>query len=154
VRTIPVIGNGDVRTVADAARMLEETGCAGVSIGRGALANPWIFRQLAAWEATGSWPAAGSFDERLALFRRQLELRIAQLGPERAIPSIRPTAHWHLKAMRVPAALRNRYQQARTEAEAARVLAEIEEHGPQGAARNGTLPDLAIPVPRGPVEHW
>ena len=53
--SIPVIGNGDVRTVADAARMLTETGCDGVSIGRGALANPWIFKQLSQWEETGEW---------------------------------------------------------------------------------------------------
>ncbi len=46
VERIPVIGNGDVRTIADAARMFEETGCHGIAIGRGALPNPWIFRQL------------------------------------------------------------------------------------------------------------
>jgi nifR3 family TIM-barrel protein len=59
VERIPVIGNGDVRTVPDAARMLAETGCHGVSIGRGALANPWIFRQLSEWEATGEYGPAG-----------------------------------------------------------------------------------------------
>ncbi|MEZ6047939.1 MAG: tRNA-dihydrouridine synthase family protein [Planctomycetaceae bacterium] len=53
VEKIPVIGNGDIRTIADAATMLHETGCQGISIGRGALANPWIFRQLPQWEATG-----------------------------------------------------------------------------------------------------
>ncbi|MCA9081420.1 MAG: tRNA-dihydrouridine synthase family protein, partial [Planctomycetaceae bacterium] len=46
VDRIPVIGNGDIRTIADAERMFAETGCHGISIGRGALANPWIFRQL------------------------------------------------------------------------------------------------------------
>ena len=46
VERIPVFGNGDVRTIADAARMIEETGCHGIAIGRGALADPWIFRQL------------------------------------------------------------------------------------------------------------
>ncbi len=52
-RSIPVIGNGDVTNIADADFMLKATGCAGVSIGRGALANPWIFRQLVQWEQTG-----------------------------------------------------------------------------------------------------
>src|SRR5262249_2102661 len=42
----PIVGNGDVKTVADAHRMLETTGCDYVMIGRGALGNPWIFRQL------------------------------------------------------------------------------------------------------------
>src|SRR5205085_4020717 len=46
VERIPVIGNGDVRTLADADRMLRTTGCAGIAIGRGALLNPWIFAQL------------------------------------------------------------------------------------------------------------
>ena len=46
VERIPVIGNGDVRSIADAAHMLAETGCAGIAIGRGALLNPWIFAQL------------------------------------------------------------------------------------------------------------
>src|SRR5262245_54061152 len=46
IEKIPVFGNGDVRSIADAARMIEETGCHGIAIGRGALADPWIFRQF------------------------------------------------------------------------------------------------------------
>src|ERR1700685_626416 len=72
VDRIPVIGNGDIRTIADAARMLSETGCAGISVGRGALANPWIFRQLVQWEETGRYDPPGNFEERLVLFQRQL----------------------------------------------------------------------------------
>ena len=53
VENIPVFGNGDVRGIADAARMIEETGCHGIAIGRGALADPWIFRQLSSWVNTG-----------------------------------------------------------------------------------------------------
>ena len=50
VEYVPIIGNGDVRTPADAERMFETTGCAGIAIGRGALLNPWIFAQLQSWD--------------------------------------------------------------------------------------------------------
>ena len=53
--TIPVIGNGDIRTPEDAAAMIEQTGCDAVMIGRAAPANPWIFRQIAQYTATGSY---------------------------------------------------------------------------------------------------
>ncbi|HXT22334.1 MAG TPA: tRNA dihydrouridine synthase DusB [Thermoanaerobaculia bacterium] len=63
---IPVVGNGDVRTPADAARMLQQTGCDGVMIGRGATRNPWIFRQAAALLAGGE-AAPPTLAERRAL---------------------------------------------------------------------------------------
>src|SRR5207249_6517817 len=53
VERMPIIGNGDVRTIADAAHMLTTTGCAGIAVGRGALLNPWFFDQLHRWEETG-----------------------------------------------------------------------------------------------------
>ena len=61
VERIPVFGNGDVLSIADAARMIEDTGCDGIAIGRGALANPWIFRQISEYLATGTyWQPAQS----------------------------------------------------------------------------------------------
>ncbi len=71
-----------------------------------------------------------------------------------AIILFRKTAHWYLKAMRVPSWLRNRFQTANTAEEVDAALREIEAHGPIGGDRVGTLPDLAIPVPSGPVERW
>lgn len=154
VEKIPVVGNGDIRTVVDAARMFHITGCQAISIGRGALANPWIFRQLTQWESTGQYSPAGSFDDRLQLLKRQFAFFEAQQGTDRGIRLFRKMAHWYLKAMRVSASLRNEYQDAATPAEMESVLAKISSAGPQGIQRNGLLPDLHVPVPQGPVERW
>jgi tRNA-dihydrouridine synthase len=59
VKSIPVIGNGDITTPQAARTMLEQTGCAGVSIGRGAFYNPWIFQQTVHYLQTGA-TSAGS----------------------------------------------------------------------------------------------
>lgn len=154
VDRIPVIGNGDIRTIADAARMFSETGCAGVSVGRGALANPWIFRQLVQWEETGRCDPPGNFEDRLALLKRQLAYLSEGRSAHSAIVLFRKTAHWYLKAMRAPSRLRNRFQMANTMEEVDAALSEIEDRGPISGDRTGILPELAIPVPSGPVERW
>lgn len=154
VRQMPIIGNGDIRSIADAARMFSETGCHGISIGRGALANPWIFQQLVAWEQSRSIPASGTFDQRLELLQRQFAYLVEQKGIERAIISFRKMGHWYLSAMRVAAWLRNQFQTARTAAEFETALNQIAAHGPKHGDRDGVLPEFKIPVPSGPVERW
>lgn len=154
VNRIPVVGNGDIRTVADGVRMFAETGCHAISMGRGALANPWIFQQFVEWEATGHPTTSGSFDDRLGLLRKQFRFVVEQRGEERAISSYRKMLHWYLKAMLVPAPLRNKAQAAANEAEFEMVVDEIAEHGPARGSRTGLLPDLYIPVPSGPNERW
>ena len=154
VRRIPVIGNGDVRSIPEAARMLAETGCQGVGIGRGALANPWIFAQLAEWEQTGRYGPSGNFEQRLELFLRQFRYLIEQKGIERGIPFFRKMAHWYLRAMKVPAVLRNQFQIANTLDEVDAAVRMIVERGPTTGDRSAKLPDMHIPVPSGPVERW
>lgn len=154
VETIPVIGNGDVRTVEDAARMFEVTGCHGVSIGRGALANPWIFRQLHQWDTTGHYEPAGNFDDRLTLLQRHFGYLEQQVGTESAIIMFRKTGHWYLKAMRARAKLRHQFQTARTVDEIHDALALISVEGPTRGTRTGILPQMHVPVPSGPVERW
>ncbi len=75
--SIPVIGNGDVMTWRDAARRMEETGCAGVMVGRWALAKPWIFREYA--ERRDLTPGA---EERVAVLRRYAELCLEHFGDD------------------------------------------------------------------------
>lgn len=154
VDSIPVIGNGDIRSVPDAARMLEVTGCHGVSVGRGALANPWIFRQLGQWEQTGLFDPPGNFDDRLQLLLRQFQFLVDQKGPERAIVSFRRMAHWYLKSMRVRAGMRHRFQQVKTMEEFRQVIAEVQAEGPTSGPRSGILPTMQVPVPSGPVSRW
>ena len=117
VEHIPIIGNGDIRNVADAAHMLKETGCHGISIGRAALANPWIFRQLVEWEQTGSYAPAGTFDERLQLLLQQYTCLEERHGSERAIIRFRKMAHWYLKGMRILKRLRGDFQKVSTKEE-------------------------------------
>ncbi|MFV0442588.1 MAG: tRNA dihydrouridine synthase DusB [Planctomycetaceae bacterium] len=154
VERIPVIGNGDIRTIADAERMFVETGCHGISIGRGALANPWIFRQLVQWEQTGQFEPPGRFDDRLDLLRRQLGYLEELVGASRAVRMFRKMGHWYLKSMRVHASLRHAFQLAATRQQVEQVLADIAARGPLGRDRDGLLPDMHIPVPAGPVERW
>ena len=154
VERIPVIGNGDVRSVEDAARMMRETGCHAVSIGRAALANPWIFRQLKEWEETGAYSPAGSFDERLQLMLQQFQCLEERHGSERAIVLFRKMAHWYLKGMRVQKKLRGDFQKVCTRDEMDAHLVRIREAGPVDGNRSGVLTDCHIPVPSGPVDKW
>lgn len=90
---IPVIGNGDVKSVADAHRMLEETGCDAVMIGRGALGNPWIFRELEG----GTGPTVA---ERHELVMRHFEQHLSFCGDERrAVHQFRKHLGWYAKGL-------------------------------------------------------
>src|SRR5580698_8579744 len=76
VKTIPVIGNGDITTPQAAKKMLDDTGCAGVSIGRGAFYDPWIFRRTHEYLKTAALPPEPSFAERVRVMCRHLDLMI------------------------------------------------------------------------------
>lgn len=154
VTRIPVIGNGDIRNIADAELMFRETGCQGISIGRGALANPWIFRQLVEWETTGQPQPPGNFDERLQLMIRQLHYLEEQVGSERAVRMFRKMGHWYLKAMQVHKSLRHEFQLARDRSEIDAAIDRIRSAGPTSGDRTGVLPEMHVPVPGGPVERW
>ncbi|HBL48597.1 MAG TPA: tRNA dihydrouridine synthase DusB [Planctomycetaceae bacterium] len=154
VESIPVIGNGDVTNVAEADFMLKSTGCAGVSIGRGALANPWIFRQLVQWEQSGAYGPPGNFDDRLELLLRQFRYLLEMTTERRAISMFRKMGHWYLKSMRVKPALRHEFQLASNLDDFGQAVRQIAAEGPAVGSRSGVLPDMHIPVPGGPVERW
>lgn len=97
VRRIPVIGNGDVTTPEAARYMLEQTGCAGVSIGRGAFYNPWIFRQTHHLLRTGERLPEPPFAERIRVLRRHFDLMVEVFGETHGCRMFRKVAPWYAK---------------------------------------------------------
>jgi nifR3 family TIM-barrel protein len=97
VRRIPVIGNGDITTPEAARVMLETTGCAGVSIGRGAFYNPWIFAHTDHYLRTGQLPAEPSFEQRLAVMSRHLDLMIHVFGETMGCTMFRKVGPWYAR---------------------------------------------------------
>ncbi|MBX9681742.1 MAG: tRNA dihydrouridine synthase DusB [Gemmataceae bacterium] len=152
VDRMPVIGNGDVRTIGDAQRMLEVTGCAGISIGRGALINPWIFRQLVRWETTGDPGPSGGYEERLDLMLRHFRLLMNQRGERYASLTFRKMAGWYSKVMKPGRDLHERLQRLESESQLADILDEMRGKGPPIHWREGQPPEIA--VPKGPISHW
>lgn len=106
--SIPVIGNGDVFTGEDANRMLRETGCDMVMIARGALGNPWIFRDaLAIWKGEEK-PQPPSLEEKVWMMQLHLERLLAEKGEYAAVREMRKHVGWYLKGVHGSAAVRRR----------------------------------------------
>jgi nifR3 family TIM-barrel protein len=82
---IPVVGNGDIRTPEDAAAMVAQTGCDAVMIGRAAAANPWIFRQIAQYTATGQY-GQPTFADRHHMIRAYFEMLLAEAEATKDLP--------------------------------------------------------------------
>jgi nifR3 family TIM-barrel protein len=97
VDRIPVIGNGDITTPEAAKHMIEHTGCHGVSAGRGAFYNPWIFLHTDQYLKSGKLPTEPSFEERIRVLRRHYDLMVEVFGEERGSLQFRKVAPWYSK---------------------------------------------------------
>lgn len=153
VRHIPVIGNGDVRTVADAARMLESTGCAALSIGRGALLNPWIFSQLSVWAGgrqAASFPTPAA---RVAFMARHFHLLVDQRGEHFACLTFRKVANWYCKVLRPGREVQQSLVRLDSIRQFEDLLSRIRDRQAAAGAEDQSLP-FHIPVPSGPIERW
>lgn len=119
---IPVIGNGDIRTPQDAERMLTETGCDGIMIGRGAQGNPWIFRQIAHYLATGQTLPLPALGERIDMLLRHLDMLVGHKGEYTGIREMRSHAAWYTKGLPSSAELRLKFNQAATRDDFIRIM--------------------------------
>jgi nifR3 family TIM-barrel protein len=122
---IPVIGNGDIWTPADALRMLEQTGCDGIMIGRAALGNPWIFRQTVHYLKTGELIPGPSAGERAAMALRHFGLLVDNKGEAVAVREMRKHAAWYMKNLRGAARLRELVNRAKSAQEMKDILGSL-----------------------------
>ncbi len=104
---IPVLGNGDIWEAADAVRMVQQTGAAGVVVGRGCLGRPWLFRDLAAAFAGEEVQVLPTLGEVRTMMRRHAELLSQHMGEERGCKEFRKHVSWYLKGFRAGGSLRN-----------------------------------------------
>ncbi len=174
VKTIPVIGNGDIVTPQAAKKMLDETGCAGVSIGRGAFYDPWIFKRTWHLLQTGELLPEEHFAGRVQVLCRHLDLMVEIFGEEPGCRMFRKIAPWYAKRFG-PCHEFNKHVVHVSSREQFREVLDnyirwrrqfLDENGglqprfqpaPLVASfmrESGAVPPAHIPVPSGPVERW
>ena len=124
--SIPVIGNGDIFEPQDAIRMMNETGCDGVMIGRGALGNPWIFENTVNL-LEGKEQREISVSETVDVALEHLRLLIENKGEIAGIAESRKHLGWYMKGIRGAAELRNRINTAQALDELADILLSLKE---------------------------
>lgn len=122
---IPVIGNGDIRCPEDARRMMEETGCDGIMVGRAAMGNPWIFTEIIHYLKTGEKIPPTGAGERISTALRHLDLLVQLKGEYIGIREMRKHSAWYLKGIRGAARVRQHLNGARTREEMASLLLSI-----------------------------
>jgi nifR3 family TIM-barrel protein len=141
VSSIPVLGNGDVWEAADALRMLRETGCDGVVVGRGCLGRPWLFRSFQrAFDGLAPAPEP-TLGEVAAVMRRHAGLMVEWMGEDKGCRELRKHVSWYLKGFAVGGDLRMRLGMVSSLAELAELLGGLDVTQP--------FPAQSVGAPRG-----
>jgi tRNA-dihydrouridine synthase B len=172
VRNVPVIGNGDITTPEAARMMLEQTGCAGISMGRGAFYNPWIFQHTQHYLKTGELLPEPPFEDRVQVMCRHFELMLEVFGEELACRMFRKVAPWYARRFGPANEFNKRVVLVSRRAEFYEVLEHYRAWRRQFVDETGELhprfqpapmvasfmapegQNQSIPVPKGPVEVW
>ena len=129
--SVPVIGNGDVSDPISAHKMMEETGCDGVMIGRASRGNPWIFRQLVEYDKTGMLLEKPDVDELKSMILRHARLQLQYKGEYTGIREMRKHVAWYTAGYPHSAAIRRRVNEIETIGQLEEMLESIPEAGRQ-----------------------
>jgi tRNA-dihydrouridine synthase B len=174
VRRVPVIGNGDLTSPEAARKMIQDSGCQGISIGRGAFYNPWIFHQTLMFLQTGQLLPEPGLEERIALMRRHLDFMVEVFGEKHACRMFRKVAPMYARRFGPAREFNRRVVLLSSRAEFEQILDSYRQWRAQFLEPTGELkpsyrpkplpcsfldsssPDSEpiIQVPRGPVEYW
>ena len=150
---IAVLGNGDIWEADDALRMVEQTGCSGVVVGRGCLGRPWLFRDLAAAFSGRPATALPSLGEVAVIMRRHVELLTQHMGEGRGCKEFRKHIAWYLKGFAAGGQVRHQLGLVCTLRDVDRLLSRLDHtepfpvhelgspRGRQGSPRTVSLPD-------------
>ena len=125
--SVPVIGNGDVTDPISAHKMMEETGCDGVMIGRASRGNPWIFRQFVEYDKTGNIPERPDVAELKAMILRHARLQLQYKGEYTGIREMRKHVAWYTAGYPHSAAIRRRVNEIETIGQLEEMLESIPE---------------------------
>jgi nifR3 family TIM-barrel protein len=151
VRSIPVLGNGDIFSADDALRMVAETGCDGVVVGRGCLGRPWLFRDLHAAFTGRDIPSGPALGEVSSVLRRHAELLAEHLGEQRGLRDLRKHMAQYLRGFPIGSESRQRLGLVSSLTELDDLLAGLDQdapfpteaEGPRG--RQGSAGKVALP---------
>jgi nifR3 family TIM-barrel protein len=154
---VPVLGNGDIWDASDALRMLAETGCAGVIVGRGCLGRPWLFRDLQAAFEARPVPDPPGLGEILDTLVEHARLLADFLGPVTGLRELRKHTGWYLQGFPVGKPLRRSLNQVSTLDELDRLLTDVDRSLPFDEAvrrqpRGHTTPPRRPILPHGWLE--
>lgn len=125
--SIPVIGNGDIKSIEDAKKMIDETGCDAIMIGRGALGNPYLFKQIIHYLETGEKLEELTDKEKINLIIKHFEY-LLEIKPEKvAVLEMRTHAAWYIKGINGSKEIKNKIFKCTTKEELLKILVEYKE---------------------------
>ena len=158
VASIPVLGNGDIWEADDAVRMMRETGCDGVVVGRGCLGRPWLFRDLV--DALSGRPVAPSplLGEVMSVMRDHAVLLVDHLGEDHAMRDFRKHTSWYFTGYPVGGTARGKFGMVSTMAELDDLIASVDPQleivpGGERIRRGHTNGPIRVALPDGYLDH-
>ena len=124
--SIPVIGNGDIKTPVDAKYMLDYTGCDAVMIGRGVLGNPWLIKNTIYYLKTGKLLDGPTCKEKIEMIKKHLNYLLKTKNEKTAILEMRTHASYYLKGIRNSAIIKQKLFKTKTKEEFLKVIDEVQ----------------------------